>query len=52
MQEREQGIQLTRNREQQRTDTLASEKRAGTTAEEIAVSFRNHMTHSVGRPLE
>ncbi len=33
-------------------DTLAGENRAGTTAEEIAVSFRNHMTHSVGRPLE
>ena len=43
---------MTRDREQQQTDTLAGENRAGTTAEEIAVSFRNHMTHSVGRPLE
>jgi starch phosphorylase len=52
MQEQEQGTPLTRDREQQQTDTLAGENRAGTTAEEIAVSFRNHMTHSVGRPLE
>ena len=43
---------MTRDREQQQTDTLVGENRAGTTAEEIAVSFRNHMTHSVGRPLE
>src|SRR6202012_28097 len=28
------------------------ENRIGTTPEEIAISFRNHMTHSVGRPLE
>src|SRR5580704_17308368 len=33
-------------------DTLASENRAGITVEEIAVSFRNHMPHTVGRPLE
>src|ERR1700723_2289928 len=52
MQEQKLGIPLTRDREQQQTDTLAGENRAGTTAEEIAVSFRNHMTHSVGRPLE
>ena len=52
MQEQEQGIPLARDLEQQQTDTLASENRAGTTAEEIAVSFSNHMTHSVGRPLE
>src|SRR3984885_4352978 len=52
MQEQEQGTPLTRDREQQQTDTLAGENRAGTTAEEIAVSFRNPMTHSVGRPLE
>ena len=43
---------MTDDREQQQTDTLAGENRAGTTAEEIAVSFRNHVTHSVGRPLE
>ena len=53
IQEQEQrNLQLTRDREQQQTETLAGENRAGTTAEEIAVSFRNHMTHSVGRPLE
>jgi hypothetical protein len=52
IQEREQGVPLTRDRGQQQTDKLAGENRAGTTAEEIAVSFRNHMTHSVGRPLE
>lgn len=28
------------------------ENRAGKTAAELAVSFRNHMTHTVGRPLE
>jgi starch phosphorylase len=52
MQEQEQGMPLGRDREQQQADTLAGENRAGTTAEEVAVSFRNHMTHSVGRPLE
>ena len=52
MQEQQQGTQFTRDREQQQADTLAGENRAGTTADEIAVSFRNHMTHSVGRPLE
>src|ERR1700730_18651339 len=52
MQEQKQGTPLTRDREQQQRDTLAGENRAGTMAEEIAVSFRNHMTHSVGRPLE
>jgi glycogen phosphorylase len=52
IQEQEQAIPLTRDHEQQQTDTLARENRAGTTPEEIAASFRNHMTHSVGRPLE
>src|ERR1700730_11718717 len=52
MQEQKQGIPWTRDREQQQMDTLAGENRAGITAEEIAVSFRNHMTHSVGMPLE
>jgi starch phosphorylase len=41
-----------RDREQQKKDALAREARTGTTAADIAVSFRNHMTHSVGRPLE
>src|SRR6201995_4542518 len=52
MQEQEQGMAFTRDREQQQADTLAGENRSGTTVEEIAVSFHNHMTHSVGRPLE
>ena len=52
VQEREQGIPVTPGREQRQVNTLATENRAGTTAEEIAVSFRHHMTHSVGRPLE
>ena len=39
-------------REQQRMDTVDNENRTGTSAEEIAVSFRNHMIHTVGRPLE
>jgi starch phosphorylase len=47
-----QGVPLTSDREKQQQDTLAGENRAGTTAEEIAVSFLNHMTHTVGRPLE
>jgi starch phosphorylase len=52
MQEQEQGILVTQDRDRQQRDTLAGENRASATAEAIAVSFRNHMTHSVGRPLE
>jgi starch phosphorylase len=52
MEEQEQGTPLAGDRERQQRDKLASENRAGRTAEEIAVSFRNHMTHSVGMPLE
>jgi len=52
IQEQEQGLLLSHDREQQQMGVLAGENRAGTSAEEIAVSFRNHMTHSVGRPLE
>lgn len=33
-------------------DTLRNENHAGTSPEEIAVSLRNHMIHTVGRPLE
>jgi starch phosphorylase len=43
---------LTNERKQAQNGMVVGENRAGTTAEEIAVSFRNHMTHSVGRPLE
>ncbi len=44
--------QWQREAEQQQAETIRNENRAGTTPEEIAVSFRNHMTHTVGRPLE
>jgi glycogen phosphorylase len=37
---------------QQQTDTVRNENRAGTSPEEIAVSLRNHMVHTVGHPLE
>ncbi len=39
-------------REQRHTDTVPNENRAGTSAEEIAISLRNHMVHTVARPLE
>src|SRR6202046_44222 len=52
MAKQKQGNQPTRDHGQQQPDKVASENPAGTTAEEIAVSFRNHMTQSVGRPLE
>src|SRR5438105_4208925 len=52
IQEQNRAISLTRDHDQQLADALVDENRAGTTAEEIAVSFRNHMTHSVGKPLE
>ena len=43
---------MAKNHPQQHADTLAGKSGAGTIPEEIAVSFRNHMTHSVGQPLE
>jgi starch phosphorylase len=52
MPRQKQGIPPTRGRDQQETDTLAGENPVGTTAEDIEASFRNHMTQSVGRPLE
>ena len=42
----------SRDRGLTQTPPTASENLTGITAEEIAVSFRNHMTHSVGMPLE
>jgi glycogen phosphorylase len=36
---------------QRHDETLCNENRSGTSPEEIAVSFRNHMIHTVGRPL-
>src|ERR1700734_2875274 len=41
-----------RGRDQEKANARDRETRTGTTAAEIAISFRNHMTHSVGRPLE
>ncbi|MGI4854759.1 MAG: glycogen/starch/alpha-glucan phosphorylase [Janthinobacterium lividum] len=40
------------DRRQTPRPTVEQENRAGKTAAELAVSFRNHMTHTVGRPLE
>ena len=37
---------------QQQADTVRSENRAGTSAQDLAISFRNHMIHTVGRPME
>jgi starch phosphorylase len=37
---------------QQAQDTQPNENRAGTSAKDLEISFRNHMTHTVGRPLE
>src|ERR1700685_3083517 len=37
---------------QKQRDGARNENRAGTSAEEIAVSIGNHMIHTVGRPLE
>src|SRR5580704_12176168 len=39
-------------KDQQQTATVSNEKRAGTSPDEIAVSFRNHMVDRVGRPVE
>lgn len=41
-----------REPEQQHADTLPQENRTGTSADEISISFKNHMIHTVGRPLE
>ncbi|HEY9136754.1 MAG TPA: glycogen/starch/alpha-glucan phosphorylase, partial [Terriglobus sp.] len=37
---------------QQAQDTQPNENRAGTSAKDLEISFRNHLTHTVGRPLE
>lgn len=52
MEKQAQGIRSSRENKHQQAEALAGVNRTGTTAEEIAVSFRDHMTHSVGRPLE
>ena len=38
--------------QQQNSDTVPKENPTGTSAEEIAVSLKHHMIHTVGRPLE
>jgi glycogen phosphorylase len=38
--------------EQQQADTIRHENRVGTSPQEIAVSLKNHMIHTVARPLE
>jgi starch phosphorylase len=52
MQGKKRQSSATRDDKQQKTDALTHETNPGAVAEEIAVSFREHMTHSVGRPLE
>lgn len=37
---------------EQQAQTHPNENRAGTSAKDLEISFRNHMTHTVGRPLE
>jgi starch phosphorylase len=37
---------------QQAQETQPNENRSGTSAKDLEISFRNHMTHTVGRPLE
>ncbi len=38
--------------DQQQADTMPNENRAGISAQDLAISFQNHMIHTVGRPLE
>ena len=51
-QEQENAPTYSLDSEQQQTETIANEDRSGTSPEEIVVSFKNHMVHTVGRPLE
>jgi starch phosphorylase len=48
----ESGGQVIRERKPQEGDSSVDEQRVRKAADEITASFRNHMTHSVGRPLE
>ena len=52
LQDQENAPTYTLDTEQQQAETIRNENRAGTSAEEIAVSLKNHMVHSVARPLE
>ena len=52
MQEQDQPRPQHTEPNQQQQDTQPNENRAGTSAKDIEISFRNHLTHTVGRPLE
>jgi starch phosphorylase len=52
MPEQEHRLSSTPNGDQSQIDKVPGDDRAGRTAEEIAASFRGHMTRSIGRPLE
>ncbi len=52
MQEQQQARPQGHEPEQQAQDTQPNENRAGTSAKDLEISFRNHMIHTVGRPLE
>jgi starch phosphorylase len=52
MQEQNSPAPQHRDLNQQAQDTQANENRAGTSAADLERSFRNDMTHNVGRPLE
>lgn len=52
MQEQDQPRPQQMEPQQQAQDTQPQENRAGTSAKDIEISFRNHMTHTVGRPME
>ncbi len=52
MQEQQPPAPQQREPEQQAQDTVKNENRAGTSAADLEISFRNHMIHTAGRPLE
>jgi starch phosphorylase len=52
MQEQQPRLPQGHEPEQQAQDTEPNENRAGTSAADLQRSFRNDMTHTVGRPLE
>ena len=52
MQEQQPPAPQNHEPDQQAQDTQANENRAGTSAKDLERSFRNHMIHTVGRPLE
>ncbi|AFL86657.1 glycogen/starch/alpha-glucan phosphorylase [Terriglobus roseus DSM 18391] len=52
MQEQQQPAPQQHEPNQQAQETQPNENRSGTSAKDLEISFRNHMTHTVGRPLE